>query len=180
VLFVAVTARITHLHLPSALPAYLYFAAIGIALSMIDLDCRRLPNSIVYPSYLVLAVLLTAAAAMSSDWAALIRAGIGGAALFGFYLALFVVYPAGMGLGDVKLSGILGALLAYLSWPALLIGAFAGFLLGAIAGVAVVIAGFGARKTALPFGPFMIAGVLTAIFAAEPLARAYTSVTTGT
>jgi leader peptidase (prepilin peptidase)/N-methyltransferase len=179
VLFVAVAARLAHLHLLSAAPAYLYFAAVGVALAMIDYDCRRLPNRIVYPSYVVLAVLLTAAAAMSSDWAALLRAGIGATALFGFYLTIAIAYPAGMGLGDVKLSGILGALLAYLSWSALVIGAFAGFLLGALVGIAVMIAGRGGRKTALPFGPFMIAGVLIAIFAAQPLMHLYTSVQPG-
>ena len=142
---------------------------------MIDFDCRRLPNVIVYPSYVVLAVLLTAAAAMTSNWDALLRVGIGGAALFGFYLAIALAYPAGMGFGDVKLSGILGALLAYLSWSALVVGAFAAFLLGAVIGVGVMFAGRGGRKTALPFGPFMIAGVITAIFAAQPLMHLYTS-----
>jgi leader peptidase (prepilin peptidase)/N-methyltransferase len=175
VLFVAVTARVAHLQLLAALPAYLYFTAIGVALAMIDFDCRRLPNVIVYPSYLVLAVLLTVAAAMTSNWDALLRAGIGGTALLGFYLAIALAYPTGMGFGDVKLSGILGALLAYLSWSALVVGAFAGFLLGAAVGVGVMLTGRGGRKTALPFGPFMIAGVITAIFAAQPLMQLYSS-----
>ena len=174
VLFVAVAARVVQLHLVAALPAYLYFAGAGVALAVIDFDCRRLPNAIVYPSYVVIAVLLTLSAGLTSDWDALLRAAIGGATLFGFYLALAIAYPAGMGFGDVKLSGILGALLAYLSWSALVIGAFAGFLFGAVVGVGVMIAGRGGRKTALPFGPFMIAGVLTAIFAAQPLTRLYT------
>jgi leader peptidase (prepilin peptidase)/N-methyltransferase len=69
----------------------------------------------------------------------------------------------------VKLAGVIGLVLGYLSWSALLIGGFAGFLLGAVAGVAVMASGRGNRKTALPFGPFMIAGTLLAIFAAEPL-----------
>lgn len=179
VLFVAVAARVIDLHLSAALPAYLYFAAAGIALALIDLDCQRLPNAIVYPSYVVLGVLLTVGAVTTSDWGALLRAGIGGAALFGFYLAITLAYPLGMGFGDVKLSGILGALLAYLSWSALIVGAFAGFLLGAVAGIAVMLTGRGSRKTALPFGPFMIAGVLVALFAAQPLVDFYTSVKTG-
>jgi leader peptidase (prepilin peptidase)/N-methyltransferase len=90
----------------------------------------------------------------------------------GFYL-LLVLYPAGMGWGDVKLAGRLGGVLAYLSWSALLIGAFGGFLLGAVVGVAVMAAGRGGRKTALPFGPFMIAGALLAIFIASPIATWY-------
>ena len=106
---------------PPDLPAFLYFGAIGIALALIDLDCRRLPNAIVLPSYPVLAVLLTASAWWRDDWWSLARAGIGGAALFGFYLVLALAYPAGMGFGDVRLAGVLGGLLAYVSWPALLV-----------------------------------------------------------
>ncbi|MDX6241318.1 MAG: leader peptidase (prepilin peptidase) / N-methyltransferase, partial [Kribbellaceae bacterium] len=98
----------------------------------------------------------------------------GAVALFGFYLLLVLVYPAGMGWGDVKLAGLLGGVLAYLSWSALLIGAFGGFLLGAVFGVAVMAAGRGGRKTALPFGPFMIAGALLAIFLADPISNWYT------
>ncbi|MEU5258845.1 prepilin peptidase [Amycolatopsis sp. NPDC021455] len=158
---------------PPDLPAFLYFGAIGIALALIDLDCRRLPDAIVLPSYPVLAVLLTASAWWRDDWWSLARAGIGGAALFGFYLVLALAYPAGMGFGDVKLAGILGGVLAYVSWSALLIGAFGGFLLGALAGAVVLATGKGGRKTALPFGPFMIAGALVALFAAGPLSQAY-------
>jgi leader peptidase (prepilin peptidase)/N-methyltransferase len=162
---------------PPDLPALLYFGAIGIALALIDLDCRRLPDAIVLPSYPVLVLLLTASAWWQGDWWSLARAGIGGAALFGFYLLLALAYPAGMGFGDVKLAGLLGAILAYLSWPALLIGAFGGFLLGAVAGVVVLATGRGGRKTALPFGPFMIAAALLAIFAAGPLGQAYQRLT---
>ena len=158
---------------PPDLPAFLYFGAIGIALALIDFDCRRLPNAIVLPSYPVLAVLLTVSAWWRDDWWSPARAGIGGAALFGFYLVLALVYPAGMGFGDVKLAGVLGGILAYVSWQALLFGAFGGFLLGALAGVLVLATGKGGRKTALPFGPFMIAGALGAIFAAGPLSEAY-------
>ncbi|MET9001024.1 prepilin peptidase [Amycolatopsis sp. NPDC004169] len=162
---------------PPDLPAFLYFGAIGVALALIDLDCRRLPNAIVLPSYPVLVVLLTASAWWRGDWWALARAGIGGAALFAFYLLLALAYPAGMGFGDVRLAGILGGILAYLSWGTLVVGAFGGFLLGAVAGVVVLATGKGGRKTALPFGPFMIAAALVAIFAAGPLGQAYQRLT---
>src|SRR3954462_15133251 len=135
----------------SGLPPSLYCGAIGLALALIDLDCRRLPNAIVLPSYPVLAVLLTASAWWRDDWWSLARAGIGGVALFGFYLVLALAYPAGMGFGDVRLAGILGGVLGYLSGAALPIGAFGGFLLGAVAGVVVLATGKGGRKTALPF-----------------------------
>ncbi|WP_290062087.1 prepilin peptidase [Amycolatopsis solani] len=160
VLFALLTLRLD----PPHLPAYLYFGAIGVALALIDFDCRRLPDAIVLPSYPVLAVLLAVSAWCRDDWWSLARAGIGGTALFAFYLLLALIHPRGMGFGDVKLSGLLGGLLAHLSWTALLLGAFGGFLLGAVAGVVVLAAGRGDRDTALPFGPFMIAAALVAVF----------------
>jgi len=153
----------------SALPAYLCFAGIGVALALIDLDVRRLPNVIVLPAYPVLALLL----AIDTDPHALLRAGAGAAALFGFYLVVALVAPGAMGFGDVKLAGVIGAMTGYLSWGALLIGAFLGFLFGAVAGVALMAAGRAARKTALPFGPFMILGGLTSVLGAGYLGDYY-------
>ena len=167
-LFVAVTLRLSDLDLLSALPAYLYFAAIGVALTVIDLQVRRLPNAIVLPSYPVVAVLLAVSAAVEGDWWAFVRALIGGAILFAFFFALAYFYPAGMGFGDVKLAGIVGGVLAYLSWSALVIGAFAGFLIGAVAGLTLMAIKRAGRKTAIPFGPSMIAGAFVGILRRRP------------
>jgi leader peptidase (prepilin peptidase) / N-methyltransferase len=172
-LFVAVAWRVVDLGLAAALPAYLYVTAVGIALALIDLDTRRLPNVLVLPSYPVLAILLVVSAGVRDDWWSLARAGIGGAALFAFYLLVVLAYPAGIGWGDVKLAGLLGAVLAHLSWVCLVVGAFGGFLLGAVVGVAVMAAGRGGRKTALPFGPFMIAGAVLAVFVGDPIGAFY-------
>jgi leader peptidase (prepilin peptidase) / N-methyltransferase len=173
VLFVAIAVRLNQLHQLSALPAYLYFASIGLALTVIDIEVRRLPDAIVLPSYPVLAVLLSASAVWQRDWYALARAGLGSVALLGGFLMLATVYRGAMGYGDVKLAGILGAVLAYLSWSTLVIGAFAGFLFGALVGGGLILAGRAGRKTAIPFGPFMIAGAMLAIFAATPIASRY-------
>jgi leader peptidase (prepilin peptidase)/N-methyltransferase len=172
-LFVAVAWRLGQLHLLSALPAYLYLVAVGTALAFIDIEWRRLPNAIVLPSYPVVAILLTVSAAWQHDWWALSRAAIGALALFAAFLAVALAYPAAMGFGDVKLAGVLGGLLAYLSWPTLVLGAFAGFLLGSLYGIALVLGRRGDRKTAVAFGPFMVAGALLALFVAAPIARFY-------
>ncbi|TDO35716.1 leader peptidase (prepilin peptidase)/N-methyltransferase [Kribbella sp. VKM Ac-2527] len=174
-LFAALAWRLQQLDLLSALPAYAWFAAAGVALALIDLDLRKLPNAIVLPSYPVLAVLLTVSALVEQEWWPLARAAIGAVVLFAFYLLLVLVVPGGMGWGDVKLSGLIGGVLAYLSWSALVVGAFGGFLLGAVVGVVVMATGQGGRKTALPFGPFMIAAALLAVFVADPVARAWNS-----
>lgn len=172
-LFAAVTWRILDLHHGPAVPAYLYLTAIGVALAMIDIDTHRLPDKIVLPSYPVLAAGLTIAAGIEGHWSALGRAGLGALALFAFYFLLNFAYPAGMGFGDVKLSGVIGGALAYLSWSTLVLGAFAGFLLGAIGGIVVIAMGRGGRKTQIPFGPYMIAGAILALFVARAVAHAY-------
>jgi leader peptidase (prepilin peptidase) / N-methyltransferase len=175
-LFVAITVQVAHLGLLEALPAYLFFAAAGIALTAIDLDVLRLPNAIVYPTYLVLAALLTGASLLEGSLEPLLRAAIGAAALFAFYFALVVAYPHGMGFGDVKLAGVIGAALGFLSYPALVIGAFAAFLIGGLGAIGLVLLRRANGKTAIPFGPSMVAGALLAIFASAPLADAYSHV----
>lgn len=172
-LFLAVSIRMAAVDQLAALPAYLCFAALAVVLALIDLDTHRLPNSIVLPAYPVLGVLLTVAAAWQQQWADLERSAAGAAILFAFYLVVATVYPAGMGMGDVKLSGLIGAVLAYLSWGALVTGAFGAFVLGSLVGIAVIAAHRGSGKTALPFGPFMLMGALIGIFAGSELGDAY-------
>jgi leader peptidase (prepilin peptidase) / N-methyltransferase len=173
VVFVAMAVRLAGLDLMAALPAYLFFAAAGICLTAIDLDVRRLPNAIVLPAYPVLAALLTTAALVEQDPAALVRAGVGAAGLFAFYLALAFVHPTGMGFGDVKLAGLVGGVLGFLSYPALLIGAFAAFFIGSAVGLVVILSRRGTGRTAIPFGPFMITAALLAFFAAGPITDLY-------
>lgn len=173
VLFAAATAWGITTGRAALVPVLLYLAAVGIALAAIDIDVHRLPNALVLPSYVVVAVLLAGASAMDGTWWPLARAVIGGAALFGFYLLLVLVHPAGMGWGDVKLAGVLGAVLGYVGWAALVVGAFAAFVFGAILAVGVIVTRLGTGKTALPFGPFMLLGAATGVVAGGGLSSAY-------
>jgi leader peptidase (prepilin peptidase) / N-methyltransferase len=157
------------------LPAYLAFAGIAGALALIDLDVRRLPNSIVLPSYPVLGVLL----GIDGDPHALLRAALGAAVLFAFYLVIAVVAPGSMGFGDVKLAGVVGGMTAYLSWGTLLTGAFLGFFLGAVAGVLLIAVRRAGRRSAVPFGPFMLLGAWTAVLGAGHLGDSYLSMLAG-
>ena len=152
---------------------YLYLAAVSIALTLIDIDTHRLPNSIVLPGYVVVAVLFTLACVLGAEWSALLRAAIGGVALYAFYLLLRLVRPAGMGGGDVKLAGVLGACMAGLGWGAFAVGAFAAFLIGGVFGLALIAARRAGRKTAIPFGPFMLAGAWVGIIAGQAIADWY-------
>ena len=155
------------------LPAYLYAGAIGVALTLIDLDVKRLPNVIVLPSYVVALVLLGAAAVVGDDYGDLLRAVLGMVALFGFYFTLAFIYPAGMGFGDVKLAGVLGLYLGWLGWAEVVSGGFLGFLLGGVVGGALMVARRAGRKSQIPFGPFMIAGAFIAVLAGDALADLY-------
>ena len=149
----------------------MFFAAAGICLTAIDLDVRRLPNAIVLPAYPVLAILLTVAALAQHDPAALVRAGVGAAGLFAFYFALAFAYPSGMGFGDVKLAGLVGGMLGFLSYSALAVGGFAAFFIGAVVGILAIVSRRGTGKTAIPFGPFMISAALLAFFVSGPSGR---------
>jgi len=168
--FVALTLRIG---LDAALPAFLYLGAVGIALALIDIDVKRLPNVIVLPSYVVALVLLGGAAVASGEFEPLLRGAIGMAALFGFYFLLAFVYPAGMGFGDVKLAGILGLYLAWLGWAELVTGGFLGFFFGGVVGAILMSVGSAGRKSKIPFGPYMLAGAFVAILCGGALADLY-------
>jgi leader peptidase (prepilin peptidase)/N-methyltransferase len=155
------------------LAAFLSLTAVSIALALIDLDTKRLPNVIVLPALIAGVVLLGAAALVRGDLTALAGAAIGGAGLFALYLVLALVKPGGMGFGDVKLAAVLGLYLGFLGWGNLLVGAFAAFVFGGVFGLVLMFARKAGRATAIPFGPWMILGAWLGVFAGEILARGY-------
>ena len=90
-----------------------------------------------------------------------------------FYFILALVKPGGMGMGDVKLAAVLGLYLGFLGWGNLLVGAFAAFVFGGVFGLAAHVTRRAGRKTAIPFGPWMILGAWVGVFAGEFLAGGY-------
>jgi leader peptidase (prepilin peptidase) / N-methyltransferase len=168
-LFVAVAAKFGW---SWELPAYLYLAAVSVALAAIDIDLMRLPDKIVLPSYAVAPLLLLPAVLAEHSWDAAVRGLIAAALLYAGYWVLAVL-PKGMGGGDVKLAPLLGLYLGWLGWSSVVVGAFAGFLLGGVAGVLLMAARVATRKSRIPFGPYMLAGAFLAVFAAAPIADWY-------
>lgn len=140
------------------LVAFLYFAAITVALGLIDIDTHTLPNRIVLPAYLVAVALFVAASVVGVQFEALLRAGIGMAALWLAYAAMAFAYPGGMGFGDVKLAGVVGIFLGWSGWGALALGALAAFVLGGLYAVILIVLQRANRKSGIPFGPWMLAG----------------------
>jgi leader peptidase (prepilin peptidase) / N-methyltransferase len=152
-------------------------SAAGVALSLalillvvpaalIDLEHRIIPNKITAPGA-VLALALGLALDPGGEPGRLIA----GAAAGGFLLVAALAYPGGMGMGDVKLAGMMGLFLGAAVAPALLVALVSGVVLGALM---IARKGAGpARKTAIPFGPFLALGALVAIFAGQPLVDVY-------
>jgi leader peptidase (prepilin peptidase)/N-methyltransferase len=141
---------------------------LGIALALVDWRTRLLPTRLIAPAYLgaVAAVLVIAAA--TRDTGDLKRAGIGWLTTGGLYLLLWVVYPRGMGYGDVRLSGVLGIVLGHLGWAELVVGVYGGFLLGGVLGGLLALL----RRVdgrGYPFGPFMLLGALVGVVLGQPL-----------
>ncbi len=168
-----IQAMSTRAVVPDALVlvAYLYFAAISIALVLIDIDTQKLPNRIVLPGYLVGAILLGSASLISGDVGALASAGVGALALAALFYILSLA--GGMGMGDVKLAGVIGLLLGWLGWEVLIVGTIATFILGGLFGVSLLVSRRATGKTGVPFGPWMLAGAWVAIFAGPEIGGWY-------
>jgi leader peptidase (prepilin peptidase)/N-methyltransferase len=148
---------------PWAIPAYLVLASSLVALSAIDLDTMLLPNAIVYPTAAALAVLLTVASAGQDDWDALARAVGGAIASFALYFVLwFVVGGRALGYGDVRLAAVLGGALGWLGWAYVAWGLFLPFLVGAVAGMLIVV-----PWLALPMGAAGGAGAAVGVDVVE-------------
>lgn len=145
------------------LVVWLLLAPFGMLLAVVDLRVHRLPDVVTLPLAAATALLLGLAALLPGDGGSWPGALLGGAALGGGYFLLFLINPNGMGFGDVKLAVALGTALGWYGSPVFFAGAFAGFLLGAVYGVGLVILRRAGRRTAIPFGPFMITGTLAGL-----------------
>jgi leader peptidase (prepilin peptidase)/N-methyltransferase len=142
-----------------------FLGALGVALAAIDLSIQRLPDRLTLPAYPVLIALLAVAALTGHDLGALVRALLGGLAMAAGYLLLGLARPGQLGGGDVKLAGLVGLVLGWLGWPAVLYGAALGFVLAAVASLALLAARRVTLRSAISFGPYLLAGALLTILA---------------
>ncbi|MEU9406057.1 prepilin peptidase [Streptomyces sp. NPDC048281] len=149
---------------------WLLLTPVAVLLAVVDFRVQRLPDPLTLPLAAASLALLGVAALLpehAGDWLTSLYAAL---ALGAAYLVLFLVNPAGMGFGDVKLALGTGAVLGWYGWPTVLLGTFAGFLFGALYGGALVVVRRAGRKTAIAFGPFLIAGAFAGL-----LVGAYTA-----
>lgn len=169
-LFAAISWRIG---LSWALPAFLLFGWLLLVVAVIDLHTRRIPNRLTYPLTPALLALLVTAALLEGTPGAALRAVLAGLAAFLVLLAMALVSPHGMGMGDVKLAGFIGLGLGYLSWGHVWLGLFAGFFGGGVIAGALVLLRQRGRKDHIPFGPWLAVGALVALLVGRPIIDTY-------
>ncbi|MDT4922217.1 MAG: leader peptidase (prepilin peptidase) / N-methyltransferase, partial [Pseudonocardiales bacterium] len=157
------------------LPAYLYLVTVGVALTMMDFDLRRLPDSIILPSYVVTVMLLMPAGAASGNWYSGVRALTGMVALLALYFALALAYPNGLGFGDVKLAGLVGLYLGWLSWNALFITAAGSLLIACVGGSAAAVSKHSGTAVAVRITPCLVSAAVLALFVTAPISNWYAS-----
>ncbi len=155
------------------LAGFLLLFGVLAALTVIDIECYRLPDRIVLPT-LAVSVPLIAVVSVVADDAARIRYALAGAALyFGFLFVAHLISPRGMGFGDVKLAALMGLYVGWLGsdyveaialvlWAMLI-----GFLSGTVLGVALLVTR--RRSRPFPFGPFLALGTVAAVMLSQSL-----------
>jgi leader peptidase (prepilin peptidase)/N-methyltransferase len=147
---------------PAAL-AVGWAAGAGVVLGSVDLLTHRLPDRVTYPAAIVCAAALLVDAAVLGSWPALVRALAAGVAALAVAGLGWLVSPQGLGLGDVKLLGLLGLVLGWFGWGVLLAAVFLGLLAGAAVSLLLLAARRVGWRTAIPFGPPLLAGAVLAL-----------------
>lgn len=155
------------------LPAALFFVAVTITLTITDLEHKRIPNRILYPSVPVAIALLALGALTEGRIEDLWRALLGAFAYFAGWFVISMLTRGGFGMGDVKLSFLLGLYLAFESWRTLVVGAFLAVLIGGVVALALLATRQKGRKDQIPFGPSLIAGAWVALIWGQSILDAY-------
>ncbi|ETK32534.1 prepilin peptidase [Microbispora sp. ATCC PTA-5024] len=138
------------------LAAWLCAVAAGAALAVIDVRTWRLPDAITLPAYPVVLALLAPSGRFLTALAC-------GCVLGALYAVLWFIRPTGLGLGDVKLAGLIGLLTGAVGVQAAVVAGIGGYVLGAVYAVGLLLTGRGTRTSEFPFGPFMLAGALAGV-----------------
>jgi leader peptidase (prepilin peptidase)/N-methyltransferase len=158
---VASTAVVLRFGASPDLPAWVWFVLVGLLLGIVDVREHRLPDRVLVPGTALAVLLLAGAALVSGRWDDLGRGLLAGLACFGLLLAMALISPSGLGMGDVKLVAFTGLYLGWLGWPNVIAGLFLGFVAQGLAGLVLLAARRTGLRGELPFGPALLAGALT-------------------
>ncbi|GMA20469.1 A24 family peptidase [Arsenicicoccus piscis] len=161
---VVMWAAVTPAHGPGLGTVYTLAVPVAVALAGVDLDVHRLPDAIQLPAYPMLLAALAAECLVSGQWAALGRAVLVGTVALAAFLTLALVAPGGgVGLGDVKLAGLLGIALGRLGWTEAGVGFYLAFVVGGLVAAVLLLRRRAGRSTRLAFGPALLAGALAGV-----------------
>jgi leader peptidase (prepilin peptidase)/N-methyltransferase len=149
--------------------AYSWFAAISAPLAAVDWRTRRLPTRLIWPSGIVLFALFGMAAAVNRDAYPVIRSFAGMVVLLAFYGAIYFLRPGELGGGDLRLGGLLGLVLGWIGWIAVLTGTLLGWLAAAIAVIALRAVRHTEDGRDVPLGPFLMIGTFVTVLATPPV-----------
>lgn len=150
----------------SAWPAFVLVGLLAAPLVVCDLHIHRLPDRLTLPTAVAATALLgVGALATGGPWVRAVLAALG---VFSGLLLVTLAVPRSFGMGDVKLAGVLALLLGWVSTTAVLTGLLAALLVGAAVALGMVAAGRASMKTAVPFGPSLVAGELLVLAALGP------------
>jgi leader peptidase (prepilin peptidase)/N-methyltransferase len=152
-----------------ALPGFLAVAAFGVVLGFIDVACLRLPDPLVGAALAAGGGWLVGLSVVDSSWFALGRAGLAALVSAGAYLLLALLPGSNLGFGDVKLAAVLGFMLGWLGWPAVVLGLVLPHLINGPVALWLLLSGRAGRRADLPLGPALLAGALLAVVFARLL-----------
>lgn len=147
------------------LAPYLVLVGFLVALGAIDIDTTTLPRRLIYACSGAGAALLAISSAVHDEWNRMRWAAIGAGSVYLVFRVIHAAARGGFGYGDVRLGAMLGGYLGWLGLSYVPIGIFMGFVLGSLAGMALMVGRKADRRTALPFGPFLAGGALLTIAA---------------
>jgi leader peptidase (prepilin peptidase)/N-methyltransferase len=146
------------------------FFALLVTVSVADLSHRLVPRRLIYPGLALIVPLLVATSAVDRRWHHLIGAGVAGATAFGLFAAIWWFVPQGMGFGDVRLAGVIGVTVGYLSLLDAYLAFVGGFVVGLVVALATMVGQSSGRKTHIPFAPALAVGAVVAVLWSGPAA----------
>jgi leader peptidase (prepilin peptidase)/N-methyltransferase len=145
------------------LAPFCVFFSMLVAVSITDLTHRLVPRWLLYAALALIAPLLVVTSAVDHYWQPLTGSVIAGAVAFVLFFATWWFVPRGMGFGDVRLAGVIGITVGYLSLLHAYVAFLAGFIIGTVCGVVMMVGSSAGRKTKIPFAPSLAAGAVIAV-----------------
>lgn len=162
-----------HFGIDLVLAPFCVLFALLVVVALTDLSYRLVPRRLIYASLVLIVPLLVATSAVDHQWQHLSGSAIAGAVAFGLFFTIWWFIPQGMGYGDVRLAGVIGICVGYLSLVHAYLAFFGGFVIGMVFGLIMMAVLASGRKTRIPFAPALSVGAVLAVFFGAHLAHSF-------